>query len=205
MRIIAAAVLILVPTTLRAADADPVRTAVERGLKRLDQGAANYVTHRQCFSCHHQAVAILVKRLDHARSQGRAFPQGPEEADADEATARWQRRRPPGKPVDLEVQAVEQVPGDHRFVVELPGRGGQARRRLQQDLRRLLVLHRQRLERPPQVPVDRPQPLLDVILFFRIVRCAPDVCPDEQHFLLIGSKRGRWKIMEALHTPLWLA
>ena len=23
--------------------------------------------------------------------------------------------------------------------------------------------------------------------------------------VLIGSKRGRWKIIEALHTPLWLA
>jgi squalene cyclase len=54
------------------ADAPPddaaVRRAVERGLKRLDEGAASYVTNRQCFSCHHQATAITA--LTTARRRG---------------------------------------------------------------------------------------------------------------------------------------
>lgn len=41
-----------------AAPPDPVAQAVRRGLWRLEQGAANYVTHRQCFSCHHQALTL---------------------------------------------------------------------------------------------------------------------------------------------------
>jgi N-acyl-D-amino-acid deacylase len=36
-----------------------VREAVTRSLKRLDTAAANYITHRQCFSCHHQAVPLF--------------------------------------------------------------------------------------------------------------------------------------------------
>ncbi|HEY8504051.1 MAG TPA: prenyltransferase/squalene oxidase repeat-containing protein, partial [Gemmataceae bacterium] len=35
-----------------------LRGAIERGLRRLEEGARNYVTHRDCFSCHHQAMAI---------------------------------------------------------------------------------------------------------------------------------------------------
>jgi N-acyl-D-amino-acid deacylase len=54
--------LVLVGGAARAHDADAVRTAVERGLKRLDQGSANYVTNRQCFSCHHQALTIAALR-----------------------------------------------------------------------------------------------------------------------------------------------
>jgi N-acyl-D-amino-acid deacylase len=47
---------------------DPVRTAVEKGLRRIEQGAANYPTHRQCFSCHHQAMSLL--SLTAARRHG---------------------------------------------------------------------------------------------------------------------------------------
>jgi N-acyl-D-amino-acid deacylase len=36
-----------------------VNVAVERGLKRITEGASNYPQHRQCFSCHHQAMAVL--------------------------------------------------------------------------------------------------------------------------------------------------
>jgi N-acyl-D-amino-acid deacylase len=47
--------------TLRADDApDPTtKTVIEKGLKRLETGAGHYPEHRQCFSCHHQAMAIL--------------------------------------------------------------------------------------------------------------------------------------------------
>ena len=38
---------------------DQVRGAVERALKRIEQGAVNYPKHRQCFSCHHQAMSIF--------------------------------------------------------------------------------------------------------------------------------------------------
>lgn len=42
----------------RGGAAEEVRAAVEKGLRRLEKGAANYVQRRQCFSCHHQATAI---------------------------------------------------------------------------------------------------------------------------------------------------
>jgi len=55
------ALLTLSPGLARAdAPADAVKTAVEKSLKRLDQGAASYIKNRQCFSCHHQATAIQV-------------------------------------------------------------------------------------------------------------------------------------------------
>jgi N-acyl-D-amino-acid deacylase len=47
---------------------EPVRAAVEKGLRRLEQGAASYVKNRQCFSCHHQATTILA--LSSARKRG---------------------------------------------------------------------------------------------------------------------------------------
>jgi N-acyl-D-amino-acid deacylase len=54
--------------------ADAVKTAVERGLRRVAQGAASYTTHRQCFSCHHQAMSILA--MTSARPRG--FPVEPD-------------------------------------------------------------------------------------------------------------------------------
>jgi N-acyl-D-amino-acid deacylase len=54
----------------RAADAppDPVKAAVEKALRRVETGAASYVTNRQCFSCHHQAMAMTT--LTAARQRG---------------------------------------------------------------------------------------------------------------------------------------
>jgi hypothetical protein len=53
----ALAALLLVPP-VRAED--NVKPAIDKGLRRIEQGAANYVKNRQCFSCHHQAVTIAV-------------------------------------------------------------------------------------------------------------------------------------------------
>jgi N-acyl-D-amino-acid deacylase len=33
--------------------------AIEHGLRRVEKGAASYLTHRECFSCHHQAMSIF--------------------------------------------------------------------------------------------------------------------------------------------------
>jgi N-acyl-D-amino-acid deacylase len=53
----------------RADDPDPaVQKAVEKGLRRLEKGAASYVKNRQCFSCHHQTPAIVA--LQSARRRG---------------------------------------------------------------------------------------------------------------------------------------
>lgn len=41
-----------------AAPPDPVSLAVRRGLARLEKGASNYTTNRDCFSCHHQTHTI---------------------------------------------------------------------------------------------------------------------------------------------------
>jgi N-acyl-D-amino-acid deacylase len=42
------------------ADEKSVRAAIEVGLKRIDQGAANYVKNTSCYSCHHQAHAVPI-------------------------------------------------------------------------------------------------------------------------------------------------
>ncbi len=49
------------PRTDAAAPAapSPIHDAVKRSLKRLEAGSANYFSHRQCFSCHHQTMSIL--------------------------------------------------------------------------------------------------------------------------------------------------
>lgn len=62
------AALLAVPA-VRADDAvAPVRKAAEKGLRRLEQGASNYLKHRQCFSCHHQALPVMA--LTAARARG---------------------------------------------------------------------------------------------------------------------------------------
>jgi N-acyl-D-amino-acid deacylase len=47
---------------------DTAKAAVEKGLQRIEQGAASYIGKRKCFSCHHQALSIL--SLASARKRG---------------------------------------------------------------------------------------------------------------------------------------
>ncbi|HVS33999.1 MAG TPA: prenyltransferase/squalene oxidase repeat-containing protein [Gemmataceae bacterium] len=54
--VLLAAVVLVGPA--RAESPDAVKSAVEKGLRRLEEGAANYTKNRQCFSCHHQAVPM---------------------------------------------------------------------------------------------------------------------------------------------------
>jgi hypothetical protein len=61
-------VLIFAPAARGEAPAEPVKAAVEKGLRRIEQGASSYIKNRQCFSCHHQAVTIHV--LAAARARG---------------------------------------------------------------------------------------------------------------------------------------
>jgi Squalene-hopene cyclase C-terminal domain len=55
--------LLLVASSLPGATvqgAEPVREAVEKGLRRVEQGAANYLKNSSCFSCHHQFQAMTI-------------------------------------------------------------------------------------------------------------------------------------------------
>jgi N-acyl-D-amino-acid deacylase len=45
-----------------------IDAAIAKGLRRVAQGASSYPKHRQCFSCHHQALPIFV--LGTARARG---------------------------------------------------------------------------------------------------------------------------------------
>ena len=58
----------LAAPALAEAPAAPVQPAVEKGLGRLEKGAANYVKNRQCFSCHHQTP--MVAAFQSARKRG---------------------------------------------------------------------------------------------------------------------------------------
>src|SRR5208283_298999 len=65
---------LLIPAGRADSPADPVKTAIEKGLSRIEQGAGNYLKNRQCFSCHHQAMAILTM----AAAKQRGFTVEPE-------------------------------------------------------------------------------------------------------------------------------
>lgn len=45
-----------------------ITSAVDKGLRRLEEGASKYPKHRNCFSCHHQALPVLA--LSAARLRG---------------------------------------------------------------------------------------------------------------------------------------
>jgi N-acyl-D-amino-acid deacylase len=70
MRQSAILLMILGTSLSRGAEVAPdaVRQAIEKGLRRLDTGAGNYIRNRQCFSCHHQALTIAA--LESARRRG---------------------------------------------------------------------------------------------------------------------------------------
>jgi N-acyl-D-amino-acid deacylase len=44
-----------------------LKEAVAKGVQRVQQGATNYLTHRQCFSCHHQALPVMAMMLAQQR------------------------------------------------------------------------------------------------------------------------------------------
>ena len=48
-----------------------IRGSIVKGLVRLETAAANYATHRTCFSCHHQAVPLMA--MASARGHGFAI------------------------------------------------------------------------------------------------------------------------------------
>lgn len=56
------------PYSLRADTPEQVKSAIEKGLRRIEQGAASYRTKRACFSCHHQALPLM--SLMSARERG---------------------------------------------------------------------------------------------------------------------------------------
>lgn len=60
MRTLLVVVLLLaLPSAARpAAPPRPIDQAIRLGLARLQQGATNYISNRQCFSCHHQSLTI---------------------------------------------------------------------------------------------------------------------------------------------------
>ncbi len=81
--------LAMAPGALRADDA--VRRAVERGLKRLDQGSASYVKNRQCFSCHHQSLTVAA--LHSAQQRGIAIDAGRLKQQVDFTLATFSNRK----------------------------------------------------------------------------------------------------------------
>jgi len=47
---------------------EQIRAAVAKSVLLLEKSSAEYTAHRECFSCHHQALPVLA--LSTARSQG---------------------------------------------------------------------------------------------------------------------------------------
>jgi N-acyl-D-aspartate/D-glutamate deacylase len=58
-----------------------VREAVERGLRLVEKAAANYPSHRTCFSCHHQTLPMLA--MVTARRHGLTVEEARIQAQAD--------------------------------------------------------------------------------------------------------------------------
>jgi hypothetical protein len=47
---------------------DPIKAAIDRGLRRIEQGAVSYTQKRKCFSCHHTGMALF--NFTSARKRG---------------------------------------------------------------------------------------------------------------------------------------
>jgi bacterioferritin-associated ferredoxin len=58
----------VLPVLLLANAPPDTGTAIDKGIKRLEEAAANYPKHRDCFSCHHQALPIMA--LSRAKEKG---------------------------------------------------------------------------------------------------------------------------------------
>jgi N-acyl-D-amino-acid deacylase len=55
-----AVLVVLISIAPVYADPDPaVKAAVAKALQRIEKGLTNYPKHRQCFSCHHQAMGVI--------------------------------------------------------------------------------------------------------------------------------------------------
>jgi N-acyl-D-amino-acid deacylase len=67
MRWLAVLSAVLIGVSVVRAD-DPSRSAIEKGLRRIEQGAENYTKKRTCFSCHHTGMSLL--SLSSARRRG---------------------------------------------------------------------------------------------------------------------------------------
>jgi N-acyl-D-amino-acid deacylase len=61
-------VLFVTPVGTGDAPDSTVKAAIEKGLKQVEKGVSNYPRHRKCFSCHHQAMAVL--SMTSARQRG---------------------------------------------------------------------------------------------------------------------------------------
>jgi hypothetical protein len=61
------------PAATQEAAPDPIRSAVAKAVPLLQQSAAEYTRHRQCFACHHQALPLLA--LTTAQARGVAVSQ----------------------------------------------------------------------------------------------------------------------------------
>ncbi len=60
MKYVVAVLFVLVSIAPACADPDPaVKAAVTKALQRIEKGLTNYPKHRQCFSCHHQAMGVI--------------------------------------------------------------------------------------------------------------------------------------------------
>jgi N-acyl-D-amino-acid deacylase len=53
------AVIAFVQGVVTADEPPSLRDAITRGLARLEQAAADYPTHRDCFACHHQTLPLF--------------------------------------------------------------------------------------------------------------------------------------------------
>ena len=58
----------LLPNAAQTFAAEEVKPAIEKGIRRIATGAANYLKNSSCYSCHHQAAAVAV--LCSARKRG---------------------------------------------------------------------------------------------------------------------------------------
>lgn len=67
MRYVTVIFFALAMTAPASAD-DATRAAVDNALKAIAKGVTNYPKHRQCFSCHHQAMGVLA--MTAAQKQG---------------------------------------------------------------------------------------------------------------------------------------
>jgi N-acyl-D-amino-acid deacylase len=74
-----------------ASESTRLKAAVAKGLQRAQAGAENYLKHRQCFSCHHQALPVMA--MTRARARGLSIDEAALKKQVEFTAADFTRRR----------------------------------------------------------------------------------------------------------------
>jgi len=157
-----AAVLVWTFACFRPGVIENSRAASRRGRRRLHMFSAT-IKVGQRPSGEYYLIHLTDLTGGIIRAQRRLASQRPEEADSDETSSWAQASRSPRKTINLKIETGKEIPGNSRRMIQLStARNHGACGRFAQYLSRFQECHRQRLEGPAKVSMDRTSSFFDI-------------------------------------------